>query len=106
MTVWLPLVAALLACAGMLLLALAMDRHRKQLLPRAGRVSRPYRATLRSAALTLLALSLLASARQWGAAIGVVGWFGLLTIGALVMLAWLAALGARRHQPARRSHNG
>ena len=106
MTAWLPLVAALLACAGMLFLALAMDRHRRQLLQRPGSISRPYRATLRSAALTLLALSLLASAQRWGAAIGVVGWFGLLTIGALIVLAWLAARGPQQRQSASRSRSG
>lgn len=72
-----------LAHAGMVGLALAMDRHRRQLRPVTTAA-----ATLRwrIAGGALLALSLRLSMQTWGASAGLVAWFGVAAAAALALI--------------------
>ncbi|MBN8907833.1 MAG: DUF3325 domain-containing protein [Rhodospirillales bacterium] len=77
-----------LAEAGFVVLALAMDRHARQLA-----VRRPptwARAKLRAAGLLLLLLALRTCMSGWGGAEGVVAWCGVLTLAALLLALALA----------------
>lgn len=78
------LLSALLSLAGFFALCLAMDRHHLALLgtkPASGR-----RWALRGLCALELAASALAAVRAWGPANGVIGWLGLLTLGAAFVL--------------------
>ncbi|MFT7723182.1 MAG: DUF3325 family protein [Roseateles sp.] len=81
-----PALALLALCtAGMLCLALAMDRHA----PTAWR-HRLLRPALRLAALAQLAAALAIACQAWGASVGVVVWTGFLSAGAGLVVALLA----------------
>lgn len=74
--------ALLLASAGMTALALAIDRHHRQVY---GADATPgARLVLRVAGAVLLALAIYPCVLLWGAGAGVVAWTGMLTAGALV----------------------
>lgn len=82
-----------LAYAGMLALCLGMERHFKQVFGRPPVAH--WRAGLRAAGWSLLATSLYAAALAWGAGMGAVGWFGLISLsgfGLLLLLPWAPRL--------------
>jgi hypothetical protein len=81
--------ALVLAYAGFLALALAMDRHAAEM-GQARRVPPGRRQVLRIAGSIVLALSLWASIAAWGAPFGILGWLGALTAGAIVLVLVLA----------------
>jgi hypothetical protein len=60
-------------------LALAMDRHHRQLRPMARGPGRNASVVWRLAGAVLLALSFWMSVQVWGAAIGAVAWFGVIS---------------------------
>lgn len=81
------LVIALCSLAGFICLALAMDRHRKQMLrfkvaPAVQRVFRPL-------GWILLAVALALSIHTWGISAGQVGWLGWLTVMAMAFVFYL-----------------
>jgi hypothetical protein len=80
----------LLAYTGMLGLCLGLERHYRQIWQRAP--SLWLRRTLRTAGWLALALAFPACIQAWGAAMGPVGWFGLVSLTgfALVLLLPLA----------------
>jgi hypothetical protein len=80
--------AFFLSFAGWTVLAMAMNRHRRDMgwAPAADGV----RALLRVAGGSLLAASLWASARHWGWSEGTVAWFGVLTVSAGFLVLALA----------------
>ncbi|MBN8906080.1 MAG: DUF3325 domain-containing protein [Rhodospirillales bacterium] len=84
--------ALALADAGFVLLALAMERHARQLGLRPAPRVRPL---LRIAGGVLLAGAGAACIVGWGVSIGLVAWCGVLTLAAL-LLAMALALPARR----------
>jgi hypothetical protein len=87
------LLSALLSLAGFFALCLAMDRHHLALLgatPASGR-----RWALRGLGVLELAASALAAIRAWGPVNGVIGWLGLLTLGAAIVLLILTYRPAR-----------
>lgn len=65
------------AHAGMAALCLSMERHYKQVFQRAPHLS--IQRLLRGSGWLLLALALAYSIETWGAALGPVAWFGVLT---------------------------
>ncbi len=75
----LVLVVAIISAlhAGMAALCLSMERHYRQLLQRAPGVLPQW--LLRGSGWLLLALALVYSIMAWGAALGPVAWFGVLT---------------------------
>ncbi|MQA38546.1 DUF3325 domain-containing protein [Rugamonas aquatica] len=74
--------ALLLASSGMTALALAIDRHHRQVY---GADATPgARLVLRVAGAVLLALAICPCVLLWGAGAGIVAWTGMLTAGALV----------------------
>jgi len=77
-----------LAHAGLTGLALAMERHHRQLRP-AALPGRGTRATFRAAGWALLALSHWMSLAAWGAATGTAAWFGVLSTAALALVLML-----------------
>ncbi len=96
MTALLTLAAFLLAFAGFTLLALAMERHRKQLAPSRQAWRPPTRRLLRLGGAGLLVLSVWACIHVWGAATGAVVWFGVLSAAALAVLGSVAVKSAMR----------
>jgi multisubunit Na+/H+ antiporter MnhB subunit len=87
------LLSALLSLAGFVALCLAMDRHHLALLgarPTSGR-----RWLLRGLGLLGLAVSAATAIRGWGLTNGIVGWLGLLTLAAAIVLLTLAYRPAR-----------
>lgn len=88
------LLAAILAYAGLAGLALAMDRHHRQVWRRGA--SPPRRMALRLAGAASLGGSLAASAVPAGWGVGIVLWLGLLTAAALGVAMLLAYVGNRR----------
>lgn len=78
-----------LAHAGLTGLALAMDRHRRQLRPSAQPGTRLASAAWRVAGWTLLALSLGLSVLAWGGATGTAVWFGVLSAASLALILML-----------------
>lgn len=93
--------SALLCLAGFAALCLAMPRHHQALL--GGPLSSRRRRTLRAVGWLVLALSGAASVKAWGPAYGVIGWLGLLTpAAALVLLTltyWRRPGASRRPKP-------
>ena len=90
--------SVVLAQAGMTGLALAMERHHRQLRPAAARPGRLASAAWRLAGWALLALSLWLSLHAWGASIGAVAWLGVLsavTPALILMLPYTPALARR-----------
>lgn len=79
--------ALLLAAFGFACLALAMDRHHRDVAGHAPSAMR--RRLLRAAGSVALLASLAASIAAWGIAQGVVGCCGVLAAGAGAMLLWL-----------------
>lgn len=82
------LLALGLAEAGFVVLALAMDRHARQLAGR--RLPARARAPLRAGGLLLLLLALRTCVSGWGGAEGLVAWCGVLTLAALLLALTLA----------------
>lgn len=86
--------AALALCfAGMASLSLAMDRHHEQVTGRPSPSPRQ-RLACRAVGAGLLALALWPCIAAWGGSIGVVGWCGFLSVGALAV-AWLLPYAPR-----------
>lgn len=75
-----------LAHAGLTGLALAMDRHRRQLRPSAKLPARWMAAMSRTVGWTLLALSMKLSMLAWGTATGIAVWFGALSAAGLALI--------------------
>lgn len=87
-----------LAHAGLTGLAVAMDRHHRQLRPYAKLPARWVSATSRIVGWVLLALSMKLSMLAWGTATGLAVWFGLFSAAGLaliVMLPYTPALASR-----------
>ena len=82
-----------LSILGMACLALAMRRHHRQVLRRDP--SPAARIGFRLAGASALALCLVACAEAWDWPIGSVAWFGVLTVGALVVVGVLSAVASR-----------
>ncbi len=78
-----------LAYLGMIGLALAMDRHHRQMFPGRHLPSTRVRYAIRFASWGLLGLSAWACAHAWGAAVGAVAWFGVLMAAALLLVCLL-----------------
>ncbi|WP_207802744.1 DUF3325 domain-containing protein [Roseicella frigidaeris] len=72
------------AFAGLAALCFAMDRHHRQVLDRAP--SPGLRLALRLLGGGGLLLALLAAAAHWGWGMGVVAWFGALSVGGFVVV--------------------
>lgn len=76
-----------LAAAGFALLAAAMDRHQRDLM---GRKLHPgANRRIQTGGASALIASLLLGIMDAGMAVGVIAWFGHLTVGAGLMLTWL-----------------
>jgi hypothetical protein len=84
------------AGAGFGLLALAMERHRKQLLPKRPPWAPGQRGLMRLAGVLLLGGSFFGCVGVWGASIGATAWFGLLSLMAVAWVAVLAVFAVRR----------
>lgn len=80
--------ALLMSLIGFLCLALAMERHHRDVCGGAPPSSR--RRLLRAAAFFALATSFACCIRAWGVAYGVIGGFGALTVGATIVVLWLS----------------
>jgi|GEM_PF-489496 len=88
------LIAILLCIAGFLALAVAMDRHQRDLL---GRKLAPREARIaRMAGGGLLVLALALDMIGLGAAYGAIVWFSHLSLGAAAMLTWITRLASVR----------
>ncbi|MGJ7519352.1 DUF3325 domain-containing protein [Variovorax sp. LT1P1] len=85
-----------LTCAfvGMAALAGAMDRHHEQMVGRAA-VPPMRRRALQALGCVLLGISLGCCIAAWGASVGPIAWWGLLTLGAGGVVLLLSALGRR-----------
>ncbi|MDZ4315335.1 MAG: DUF3325 domain-containing protein [Azonexus sp.] len=75
-----------LAYLGMTGLALAMDRHHRQMFPGRHLPSTRVRYAIRFTSWGLLGLSAWACAHAWGTAVGAVAWFGVLMVVALLLV--------------------
>lgn len=93
------LLALACACLGFAGLAVSMTQHHGALFGRAPTGRR--RFMLRAAGWSILLLSCLPCLALWGPAIGIVGWFALLTIAAI-----LTALGLTARALPRRKQRG
>lgn len=95
MTLFQAALGALALCScGMAALCLAMDRHYEQV---TGRADCPVgvRRALRGLGAILLSVALIGCGLMWGGGVGVVLWFGFVSIGAMAVtltLAWALAL--------------
>ncbi|MBL6459460.1 DUF3325 domain-containing protein [Belnapia sp. T6] len=69
--------------AGLAALCFATDRHYRQLRNRAP--SRAMQAALQTAGIALLVIAAVACRAEWGWAMGIVAWFGMATVGGLVI---------------------
>ncbi|PAU86953.1 iron uptake protein [Pseudomonas sp. WN033] len=87
--IWLSAGSLLLAHAGLSLLALAMDKHRKQLLPRR-QLPVWFTWLVRFAGWASLILSLSACVIGMGTGVGLPYWLGVLSLVALVLILQLA----------------
>jgi len=74
----------LLALAGLATMGLSQTQHHGWLFHRPATATRS--ARLRWAGLLIVATSLLPAMRSWGAIIGLVGWLGLLSFAAALLL--------------------
>ncbi|HIE1101043.1 DUF3325 domain-containing protein [Stenotrophomonas sp.] len=81
-------IALLLAAAAFACLAMAMERHHRDVAGHAPPT--PRRRLLQVLGVLGLLASLLASIAAWGAAQGFVGWCGVLAAGAGAMVLWLS----------------
>lgn len=81
--------AFVLAYLGMAGLALAMDRHHRQLFPGRHLPSTRMRYAIRFISWGLLGLSAWACTHAWGAPVGAVAWFGVLMVTALFLVCLL-----------------
>ncbi|WP_049456138.1 DUF3325 domain-containing protein [Stenotrophomonas maltophilia] len=81
-------IALLLAAAAFACLAMAMERHHRDVTGHAPAAAR--RRVLRLLGATAMLASLAASIAAWGAAQGFVGWCGVLAAGAGAMVLWLS----------------
>jgi hypothetical protein len=92
--------AILLCLAGFVALCLSMSRHHETLI--GGRPTTGRRLALRAAGWSALGLGAWASVRAWGPTYGVIGWLGLLTLSAAIVLLALTywrLLASRRPKP-------
>ncbi|WP_414616016.1 DUF3325 domain-containing protein [Stenotrophomonas geniculata] len=80
--------ALLLAAVGFVCLALAMERHHRDVTGQAPAPAR--RRVLRLLGAAAAAASLAPSIAAWGVAQGFVGWCGVLATGAGAMVLWLS----------------
>ncbi len=80
---------------GFALLCLAMDRHQRDLLGRRFSATDSHR--LRLAGFAMITLALILSIAALGSAYGAVLWFGLITIGAMPIVALVSVSFARSH---------
>lgn len=87
------LISALLSLAGFFALCLAMDRHHLALFGAKPTPGRRWR--LRGLGGLDLVASAAAAIRGWGLTNGIVGWLGLLTLGAAIVLLTLTYRPAR-----------
>lgn len=93
--------AFLLCLAGFAGIALSMRKHARDVLGKANTSRR--RLALRIAGWTLLALSLWSCFAAWGVSIGLVAWFGLATVAALLIaMALTYRAPSRKARPARK----
>jgi len=91
------IIALLLALAGFACLALAMERHHRDV---AGHAPAPTRQRLLQVlGYAALAASLMACIAAWGIAQGFVGWCGVLAVGAGAMLLWLSFRSSAKPTP-------
>jgi hypothetical protein len=91
MTIAFATIAAVaLGFAGFSALALAMNRHHQQVLKRAP--STAHARGLRATGWILLSLSLVCCVMGWGASVGPVVWFGLLSADAIAVVLLLTYL--------------
>jgi len=81
--------ALLLAAAAFACLAMAMERHHRDVAGHAPSPA-PRRRPLQVLGVVGLAASLMASIAAWGVAQGFVGWCGVLAAGAGAMVLWLS----------------
>ncbi|MEG0184727.1 MAG: DUF3325 domain-containing protein, partial [Stenotrophomonas sp.] len=95
------LLALLLAAAAFACLALAMERHHRDVVGHAPAIAR--HRLLRVLGVAGLGASLLASIAAWGLAQGVVGWCGVLAAGAGAMVLWLSFRTPVTSRPTSRS---
>ncbi|PHV09133.1 hypothetical protein CSQ96_01160 [Janthinobacterium sp. BJB412] len=88
MALWFTIIAGLGLCyAGMSGLALALDRHHRQL---RGADCPPRRGMLlRAAGAALLLLALQPCIQYWGVGAGITAWLGCLTMGAFLFIGLL-----------------
>jgi len=86
MTLFVELSPFLLAYAGFTLLSLVMDRHRRQLWPSTKGWQPRIAYAMRSLGGLLLILSLWRCLHLWGMGIGLVAWFGVLTLVVFVLI--------------------
>jgi hypothetical protein len=75
---------ALMTYAGLAALSLAMHRHQNEVFGKALRAG-PSRM-FRYAGVLLLAVSIIPCVHAWGGPIGLVGWFGIMTASATVLV--------------------
>jgi hypothetical protein len=81
-------IASLALCyAGLTGLCLAMGRHHQKVLQR--QIAKGRALGFRAAGWALLTLSLVACVIGWGASVGVVVWFGVLSAAALIIIVLL-----------------
>lgn len=95
MTLALTLAGFGFACSGFAALSLAMDRHHEDVFGRGKEPTARRRTQLRGAGALALLLSLVVCVALRGATIGPVLWLGVLTAGALVLVAVLTWLPQR-----------
>lgn len=91
-------VAILLSIAGFVLLAAAMARHQVEIAGR--RLPAEQARIVRIAGFGLLMAALLLDWAVFGAGYGAVAWFGHLSIGAWVIIAWLCLRAYRKTRAA------
>ncbi|MFC3376102.1 DUF3325 domain-containing protein [Rugamonas sp. CCM 8940] len=88
MALWFTIIAGLGLCyAGMTGLALALDRHHRQL--RGGDCPARLGMLLRAVSAALLLLALLSCIQYWGVGAGIAAWLGCLTVGAFLFIGLL-----------------
>lgn len=83
-----------LGVAGFAMLAGTMNRHQRDLIDR--RLAPVANRRLRIAGFAVLAAALLVGMISTGAALGAIAWFGHLTVGAAIVLAWLLFAKSRQ----------